>query len=291
MTELAGLYFIAAVGILCLTAMGAVIVMGALASRSARHAARGRQQALPLLVNVLDGEFAGSDQDLGRSRRRELEILVASTARKVSGSDREQLVRWLIEAGVSRRAKRDMASRSAPRRIRALSLFCACAGADEFAPVIAMLRDRHPRVRTAAALELGSNGVRDAIPHLLASLSSRRAPIRPLVASMAILRALPRTANDLHAAWSSTDPQVQRVGIEVAGLVGLSDAAGHLEGFLLSRNPAVRGAAATALSRIGPPGLEAMLTKQAAAYPVTVAGNRHPANAGPGTPRELSNEH
>ncbi|GAA3807167.1 HEAT repeat domain-containing protein [Cellulomonas soli] len=217
-----------------------------------RRAEAGRRaQAMPLLIDVLDGRHV----PLPPSRRtaRSVALTASELVHKVRGADRDRLAAWLTEHGFRDGALRAMRARWAPRRARAVELYLASTSGQEPEPVVAMLRDRHPRVRLCAVRALGDSGSRAAVPALVAAAGSRRRPVPASAAAMAIVRAAPPDASALRTVWTSTDAALVGMAITICGRLGLVDARPEIEQLVTSPDARLRAQAIEALGRIGDP--------------------------------------
>lgn len=214
-----------------------------------RRRERAHASVLPLLLDVTDGV----DVSVPARRRdaRAMGSAAAALVHKVRGADRAALAAWLREHDYARPALRGLRSRRPARRAEAIELYLAL-GADP-APVVAMLRDPHSRVRAAAVRALGEAGVVEAIPALAVAVGARRHPVSMSGAAMAIVQAAPSSAEAFGPAWRSHEPRVRRLAIDTSGHLGLADAREHLEEALGASDAVLRTHAALALGRIGSP--------------------------------------
>lgn len=232
--------------------MGAVLTVRTIGDAVGARRRRARAAVLPVLLEVLDGE------DVVAPQRRRLRTVTADVAaeltHKLRGSDRERLAAWLTEQGMREAARQRMRSRWAPRRAQAIEAYLAATDGAEPEPVVALLRDRHARVRAAAVGALGSCGAAAAVPDLVAAMGSRRSRVSPSAVAMAIVHAAPTSADALAPAWRSSNPAVLTVAIEVIGCLGLLDGREQVESLLRSSDDhRVRDSAADALRRLGDP--------------------------------------
>lgn len=231
--------------------LGLLVLLLVVAVDSARRAARERRtrRLTPRLHEILDGDPVPRPR--GRADAVRLGEMAAEMAMKVRGTDREALADWLRTSGYAERAERAMSSSRPTRRAQGIALALALADDGKPSRIIGLLRDPHPRVRAAAARGLGLLGRTDAVADILrAALGFGRA-VTLSAASMAIVRARPRSALVLEPAWDSGDPRVVRLAVEVAGHLGLVHARERIEDALGSRDPALRAAAIPALRRLG----------------------------------------
>ncbi len=231
--------------------LGLLVLLLVVAVDSARRAARARRtrRLTPRLHEILDGDPVPRPR--GRADAVRLGEMAAEMAMKVRGTDREALADWLRPSGYADRAERAMSSSRPTRRAEGIALALALADDGKPSRIIGLLRDPHPRVRAAAARGLGLLGRTDAVADILrAALGFGRA-VTLSAASMAIVRARPRSALVLEPAWDSGDPRVVRLAVEVAGHLGLVHARERIEEALGSRDPALRAAAIPALRRLG----------------------------------------
>lgn len=231
--------------------LGLLVLLLVVAVDSARRAARARRtrRLTPRLHEILDGDPVPRPR--GRADAVRLGEMAAEMAMKVRGTDREALADWLRTSGYAERAERAMSSSRPTRRAEGIALALALADDGKPSRIIGLLRDPHPRVRAAAARGLGLLGRTDAVADILrAALGFGRA-VTLSAASMAIVRARPRSALVLEPAWDSGDPRVVRLAVEVAGHLGLVHARERIEEALGSRDPALRAAAIPALRRLG----------------------------------------
>lgn len=244
----------------------AVLVVRTVGDALGARRRRARAAVLPVLLEVLDGE------DVVAPRRRHLRTAMADTAAELShqlrGSDRERLAVWLTGQGVREAALRRMRSPWAPHRAPAIEAYLAATGGADPEPVVAMLRDRHPRVRSAAVGSLGGCGATSAVPALVAAVGSRRTRVSPSAVAMAVVHAAPTSAAALAPAWRSSDPAVLAMAVEVVGWLGLLDGRVQVEE-VLRRSPdaRVRDRAADALRRLGDPRSVPVLEQARAGVP------------------------
>lgn len=232
-------------------AVALLILLAVVAVDGGRRAARARRtrRLTPWLHAILDGD--NLPRPRGRADTVRLGEMAAELAVKVHGADRVALADWLRAHGYTEHAERAMASWRASRRAEGVALALALAGDGKPSRIIGLLRDPHPRVRAAAARGLGLLGRTDAVPDILrAALGFGRA-VTVSAASMAIVRARPRSALVLEPAWESGDPRVVRLAVDVAGHLGLIHARERIEEALRSRDSALRAAAILALRRLG----------------------------------------
>lgn len=229
----------------------AIVVVRWTASVRRRGEAARRAQAMPLLMQVLD------DEPVPRPRARQdadsLAVAASELVHKVRGADRERLATWLTDNGFRDEAVTAMRSGRAPRRARAIELYLATTSGQEPGPVVAMLRDPHPRVRLAAVRALGDSGAREAVPALVAAAGSRHRPVPASAAAMAVVRAAPTDASALRPVWTSQDPTLVGMAVTICGRLGLVDARPQLEELAVGPDPRLRAAAVDALGRIGDP--------------------------------------
>lgn len=231
-----------------------------------RRQARAHATVLPLLLDVTDGEDVPVPRK--RSDARAMGTAAAALVHKVRGADRDALATWLRTHDYEPQARRGLRARRPSRRAVAIELYLAL-GADP-APVVAMLRDKDPRVRSAAARALGEAGVVEAVPAIALAVGARRRPVSRSVAAMAIVQVGPASADAFGVAWASHEPRVQRLVIDTAGHLALADARDRLEEALSSSGSELRAHAATALGRIGSPrSVPALRTALALAEPET----------------------
>lgn len=214
-----------------------------------RRQAKAHATVLPLLLDVTDG--ADVPVPRRRSDARAMGTAAAALVHKVRGADRAALATWLRTHDYEPQARRGLRARRPSRRAVAIELYLAL-GADP-APVVAMLRDKDPRVRSAAVRALGEAGVVEAVPAIALAVGARRRPVAMSTAAMAIVQVGPSSATAFGVAWASHEPRVRRLVIDCAGHLGLADARERLEQALVSAEPDVRAHAATALGRIGSP--------------------------------------
>ncbi|WP_448629102.1 HEAT repeat domain-containing protein [Cellulomonas soli] len=229
----------------------AIIAVRVAADLRRRTQTARRTQALPVLMDVLDGHAVPVPR-----RRRDAAALAPAASdlvHKVRGADREVLAAWLTDGGFRDAALRAMRSPWAPRRAHAIELYLATTSGQEPGPVVAMLRDRHPRVRLAAVRALGDSGAHEAVPALVRAAGSRRRPVPASAVTMALVHAAPADASALRHVWTSGDPVLVTTALTICGHLGLVDARPQIEHLVRSPDPALRLRAVDALGRIGDP--------------------------------------
>lgn len=229
--------------------MVAIAAVRAVASVRRRRAERAHAAVLPLLLEVVDG--VDVPLPTGRPEARAMGAAASGLVHKLRGADRDALGAWLGRHGFREVARAGLWSRRPARRAAAIELHLALG--EDAGPVVALLRDRDPRVRVSAARALGEAGVVSAVPALVAAATSRTRPVSASAAAMAIVQAGPSSAAALGTAWRSRDPRALRLAADVSGHLGLADARPHLERLLLSPDHVLRTRAALALGRAGSP--------------------------------------
>lgn len=239
-------------------AVSLVLLVAAIVGTRVYWTVRERRRAVialltaPLLMTIVDGEFAVASAQQSRVQLALGERL-ATMSREVRGTDRSTIALWLTENGYVERARRQMRSRQAPNRAQGVGLYLAATGGLGPEPVEALLHDRNARVRSTAARALGSVASTASIPALLAALISPRRPVARSVVAMAIVHMAPKSAADLAPAWTTGDVRVRSLAAEVSGYLGLADARPELELGLLALDRELRLTSARALGRIASP--------------------------------------
>ena len=231
---------------LCLTLLVVVLVVRA---RIARLDARSRGQRTE--VSGILRALLVEEGDAPAPRRESTLHAVASVVARVHGEDREALQRWLVRHDADELARRSMRARQPLERARGIRLYVRTTS--EPSPLLMgrMLDDPDPRVRAVAALEWGSTGSSDAIAPVLAAACRDDHRLPPLVASIAIMRCRLLDVDELHAAWSTRDPDGLRVALSTGSAAGLPGVAPHAIAALEHDDALVRIAAADALRRVG----------------------------------------
>jgi HEAT repeat protein len=191
-----------------------------------------------------------------------LDDLVLSVLSNLRGEDRRALRQLLDARGVVARAAADLTARAAWRRGRAAALLGSAGDTRHTEAIAALLADRSPEVRCAAARALGRAGDPSAVRHLLGALTGPP-PVPSGVVGMAVLdlgtAALPHLRRTLQVGGAAA----RELAAEVLGLHGDLAATGRLETLLDdgSQPTGVRRAAAAALGRIGSPGATPVLAE------------------------------
>lgn len=246
------IYLIAGIFALLLLLVGAIVATRVYWTVRERRRAAIALITAPLLMSIVDGEFAGASAQPARVQRA-LGDRLATMSREVRGADRSTIARWLTENGYALRAQTQMRARQAPNRAQGIGLYLAATGGLRPEPVEVLLHDRSVRVRSTAARALGSVASTQSIPALLAALVSPRRPVARSVVAMAIVHMAPKSAADLAPAWTSDDLRVRCLAAEVSGYIGLADARPELELGLLASDRELRLTSARALGRIASP--------------------------------------
>lgn len=222
--------------------------------RRARDARR-RRELTPLVHALLDDD---PDDDTPHAdvvgAPAALDALVLELLPQLRGTDRQVLRQLLAERGVVTRAVADLSAHRSWRRGRAVTLLGSAAGADHVAAMAALLADRSPEVRCAAARALGKAGDPAAVaPLLRATRGGTGLPHG--VAGMALLDLGTAALPALRDALTISRGNTRELVTELLGVHGDATATPALERLL--RDPAeelpVRRAAAAALGRIGSP--------------------------------------
>jgi hypothetical protein len=251
-----------------------VLMAALLLAVLARHVGRTRHEARevqrrdavrPLLHDLLEGEASGSDV---RSAPTALDEVVLHLLPQLRGGDRQVLQRALAERGVVDRAAGDLTARAAWRRGRAAALLGSAAGAEHVSSLAALLADRAPAVRSAAARALGTIGDPAGVRPLLAALSGRTA-LPSGVVGMALLDLGTAALPDLREALLHGSEPARALAAELVGLHGDLASSPVLIETVRDHDqpPAVRLAAAVALGRIGSPRATDALCRVLAADP------------------------
>jgi HEAT repeat protein len=218
--------------------------------RERRDAAR-RAALTPLVYTLLDGEEAVESL---ADAPAVLDDVVLHLLPQLRGSDREVLQDLLISRGVVDRAARDLSARAAWRRGRAAMLIGATGSVRHTPDLIALLTDRSPDVRSAAARALGMAGDVAAVLSLLAALTTAR-PLPSGIVGMALLDLGTPALPALRTVLGSGSAPARALSAGLLGLHGDVASAPGLTAELVDVDaPApVRRAAAEALGRIGDP--------------------------------------
>jgi HEAT repeat protein len=252
--------------------------------RRERRDASHRAALTPLVYALLDGEqTAASLADAPAV----LDDVVLHLLPQLRGNDRQVLRDLLVARGVVDRAADELAARAPWRRGRAAMLLGATGSTRHTPDLVSLLEDRSSDVRSAATRALGRSGDIDAVPDLLAALTTSRpvpsgivgmalldlgtsalpalrtalesgtAPARALSASLLGLHGdLPATAAltaALDDGWAPVD--VRRAAAGALGRIGAPQAADALSRATVhAGDPLLRSTAAEALGRIGDPG-------------------------------------
>lgn len=246
-SSLAGWLLVASAGATVLL-MITIALVRAVTMVVERRRARAHASALPLLLDITDGV----DVPLPRAKRdaHALGAAAATLIHKVRGADRADLAAWLSRNGFRDKALRGLRSWRPSRRAAAMELYLALD--DDPAPVLALVADRHPRVRTVAVRALGEAGVVDAIPEMIEAAVAERG-VSTSTAAMAIVQAGPSSARAFGRVWQSSDPRARRLAVDVSGHLALADARPHLERALSAADGTLRTHAALALGQVGSP--------------------------------------
>ncbi|SFP10560.1 HEAT repeat [Geodermatophilus dictyosporus] len=236
--------------------LGAVAVEHARRGRRLAREERRRAELTPLVYAALDDDEDGAAALAGlEAAPAALDDLVLDLLPQLRGADRAALGRLLARRGVVTRAAADLSARAPWRRGRAAALLGNAADPGRTDALTALLADRAPDVRCAAARALGKAGdVRAAGPLLRALARSRRVPAG--VVGMALLDLGTPVLPDLRAAVTDPpSPAAQALAADLLGLHGDVEALPLLLGLVADarRPPAVRCSAATALGRVGGP--------------------------------------
>jgi HEAT repeat protein len=218
--------------------------------RDHRDAAR-RAALTPLVYSLLDGEDPAAPLTDAPAV---LDDVVLHLLPQLRGSDRQVLQDVLVSRGVVDRASHDLSARAAWRRGRAAMLIGATGSVRHTADLIALLADRSPDVRSAAARALGKAGDITAVLALLASLTTPR-PLPSGIVGMALLDLGTPALPALRTALGSGSAPARALS---AGLLGLHGDVASVPALTAELDDAdapatVRRAAAEALGRIGAP--------------------------------------
>jgi HEAT repeat protein len=241
----------ALIAVLLLTVGAAHVLRGRREARDARR----KRRLTPLVHAVLDDDPTDATplpDVLGAPA--DLDEIVLELLPQLRGSDRETLRRLLAERGVVARAAGDLTARRAWRRGRAVSLLGSAAGTHHIAAMAALLDDRSPEVRCAAARALGKAGDPGAVDALLRATSGERA-LPSGVVGMALLDLGTIALPVLRDAFGHQRGPARALVAELLGVHGDPSAASLLEDLLrdAGEEPGVRRVAAAALGRIGSP--------------------------------------
>ena len=257
-------------GLVAGTAVSGVVVLLLVAVAAAHVSRTHRQQRnahrratlTPLVLALLD-EDDGADSRAGLiTAPAVLDDVVLGLLPQLRGSDREVLQQVLTARGVVDRAAADLGARAAWRRGRAATLLGSTGSRAHTAELTALLADRDPEVRCAAARALGKSGEPSAVTSLLEALSATR-PLPAGVSGMAVLDLGTSALPALRTALDSGAPAAQSLAAELLGLHGDLSASAALELLVRDRDRPVpvRRAAAGALGRIGSPSATDVLVR------------------------------
>ena len=218
--------------------------------REARDARR-RAELTPALYDLLDGDDGGIDIPGAPAV---LDEVVLHLLPQLRGTDRKVLQEVLVARGVVRRAAASLTARAAWRRGRAAMLLGSTASREQTPGLIALLGDRSPDVRSAAARALGKAGDAAAAPALLTAVTAVP-PLPSGIAGMALLDLGTQALPVLREALVEGPPPAAALAASLLGLHGDLSAASALTLVLQERDGVldVRRAAAEALGRIGAP--------------------------------------
>lgn len=230
----------------------AVAVAHVLRTRREEADERRRRELTPVVHALLDGD-GGPRPDVAGAPAA-LDDVVLGLLPQLRGADRQVLRQVLAERGVVARATADLSARAAWRRGRAATLLGAAAGVHHTAALAALLDDRSPDVRSAAARALGKAGDPAAVLPLLTSLDGDR-PVPQGLVGMALLDLGTPALPALREALTTGDAGVRVLAAEVLGIHGDLAAAPALQDLLTDDGQPVelRRTAAGALGRIGSP--------------------------------------
>jgi HEAT repeat protein len=243
--------------VLLLTAVAAVHV--GRTRREERDA--GRRRALtPMLHDLLDGEGDHDRPDVTTAPAAFDEV-VLQLLPQLRGADRKVLQDVLVSRGVVQRAASDLTARAAWRRGRAATLLGSTASTTHVTGLTALLGDRSPDVRSAAARALGKAGGPETVWDLLGSLTTNRALPRGVV-GMAVLDLGTPVLPALREALVLGSPQARALSAELLGLHGDISALPALVTSLRDHGQPVEVhlATAVALGRIASPSATDALT-------------------------------
>ena len=266
---------------------GCVGVLGVLlvSSRVLRPWRERRRRALAAPVRPWLLELATSDDArvavalsrigaLDRRHWQAIEPTVVSLLGKVRGDLRSSFARLFDERGVTERALRDVRTGGRFRKIRrarAAAVLGDLGHTGALQALCALLDDRSPAVRIAAARALGKIGRAEAAGPLLGTLAGARRVPSDIVA-YALIQIGPAAHADLIQAIGHAEPLVRAVAIEILGRTGAVAATGPVIGALRAdRSQDVRIRAARALGRLGLPiGMVPLLAATVPGEPSTV---------------------
>lgn len=245
----------------CIGVLGILIV----ASRALRGWREHRRAPLNALARTWlldlaagdDARVAAARSRVGALDRRQWKVLeptVVSLLAKIKGELRSLLVSLFDERGTTAQALHGLRSGGRfrqVRRARAAALLGSLGKQDAWAPLCAVLEDRSPAVRIAAARALGQIGVAGAARPLLGKLAgSRRVPSD--IVAYALIQLGPGAQRDLVQAASHEEPLVRAVAVEILGRTGAVSAVQTLIAALQGdRSEEVRIRAARAIGRLG----------------------------------------
>ncbi|MCF6745006.1 HEAT repeat domain-containing protein [Blastococcus sp. KM273128] len=241
---------------------GLVVVL--LCAVATAHLLRGRRRArdvqrkrelTPLVHALLDDDPAdGAPRADVVGAHADLDAIVLELLPQLRGTDRQVLRQVLAERGVVPRAVADLSARKSWRRGRAVTLLGSAAGTDHLAAMAALLDDRSPEVRCAAARALGKAGDPAAVAPLLRATRGGTGLPHGVV-GMALLDLGAAALPALRDALTASRGNARELVAELLGVHGDASATAALEGLLrdAAEDLPVRRAAATALGRIGSP--------------------------------------
>jgi HEAT repeat protein len=245
----------------CIGLLGILIV----ASRALRGWREHRRAPLNALARTWLLDLAAGDdarvaaarsrvRALDRRQWKVLEPTVVSLLAKIKGELRSLLVSLFDDRGTTAQALHDLRSGGRFRQIRrarAAALLGSLGKQDAWAPLCAVLEDRSPAVRIAAARALGQIGVAGAARPLLGKLAgSRRVPSD--IVAYALIQLGPGAQRDLVQAVSHAEPLVRAVAVEILGRTGAVSAVQTLIAALQGdQSGEVRIRTARAIGRLG----------------------------------------
>jgi HEAT repeat protein len=202
----------------------------------------------PVALDVIDGEIDATVK-LSRDESRELAVLVARYARRLSGDARVNVAGFFEGRGDVKREIGSLRARRTWKRAAAAFSLGDMASTLAVPPLIAALDDPARDVRSAAARSLGLLRSSDAVPRIIGNLVARTIPTG--VAGFALLTIGSAARGELRALLAHDDAAVRAAAADLLGHVGSPGDAPALITLLHDLSSEVRGAAAAALGRVG----------------------------------------
>lgn len=236
--------------------LAGVAVVAILAMRRLRLGRDERRRTLaeermrPVALALVDGD----DPDVPALHEEDapaLAGLLARYAHLVDGAAHERIADFFVQGGHVDREAALLRDRRPWRRAAAAHAL-GDMGPAGTVPLIIALGDRNRDVRSAAARSLGRLRSVEAVSPIVRGLSSGSIPTS--VGGDALLAIGREAAETLQGLMTHPDPQVRTVVIDLLGLVGADGDAAPVQAHLTDASPEVRSAAARALGHLGAEG-------------------------------------